>query len=306
MSHRYPRLRIQKELNGKRWRCTREGVSFCFYMQREHAQVAQGVWHALEVFRRAVGGQPLDSYADYEGYWQALDDESWELNRHAMLESPAATLKLKGVKGDNFAYGFIYHGTSYEWAPSSAEQQEVCTAVFYLPTEYLEAHGPGKVRELAMELARRLPFDSGHAGLCLHYMTGTGIGVNEEVGRLSFLHPGMDLLPDLYRFHPLGARLDGVHWLNFLGQPVLSGLGGVEALRARLHSPGTMLQPMEDERALVSLGPWPEAGDLEQGHVLPHYQELARLLEPWLYMGRQHYTCFSNQEEMLRWERRFL
>jgi hypothetical protein len=256
------------------------------------------------VFRHAVGWQSLDSYADYEGYWQALDDESWELNRRSVLESHAATLKLKGVKGDNFAYGFIYQGTSYDWALSPAEQQEVCTVVFYLPTEYLETHGPGRVKELAIELARLLPFDSGHAGLCLHYMTGTGIGVNEAVGRLSFRYPGLDLLPDLYRFHPLGTRLDGVHWLNFLGRPVLSGLGGVEALRARLLSPGTTLHSLGDERSIVCLGPWPEAGDSEQGHLLPHYRELARVLEPWLYLGRPHYTCFSSQEEMLRWERR--
>ncbi|MFY0576656.1 type VI immunity family protein [Cystobacter fuscus] len=35
-------------------------------------------------------------------------------------------------------------------------------------------------------------------------------------------------------------------------------------------------------RAVVALGPWPEAGDLRQGQTLPAYRELARVLEPWL------------------------
>jgi hypothetical protein len=32
MSDSSLRLRLQKELDGKRWRCTREGVNICFYM----------------------------------------------------------------------------------------------------------------------------------------------------------------------------------------------------------------------------------------------------------------------------------
>jgi hypothetical protein len=56
---------------------------------------------------------------------------------------------------------------------------------------------------------------------------------------------------------------------------------------------------------VVTLGKWPEAGDTEQGHTLPAYRELARVLEPWLHMKRACWGGFS-AEDMRRWERRFL
>jgi hypothetical protein len=68
--------------------------------------------------------------------------------------------------------------------------------------------------------------------------------------------------------------------MNFLGQPVLGELGGVAGLRSLLHSPGTTVHELNGERAVVTLGPWPEAGDLAQGRTLPAYRELAPVLEP--------------------------
>ncbi len=69
--------------------------------------------------------------------------------------------------------------------------------------------------------------------------------------------------------------------------------------------PGTTVQELDGERALVTLGKWPEAGDSEQGRTLPEYRELARVLEPCLYMGRARINGFS-EEDTRRWERRFL
>ena len=103
----------------------------------------------------------------------------------------------------------------------------------------------------------------------------------------------------------IGTQVRGPSWLTFLGQPVLGELGGVSGLRARLHHPETTVQEMEGDRAVVSLGPWPEAGDTEQGNVLPAYQELARVLEPWLYHEPRLHAV-QNMEDTRRWERRFL
>jgi hypothetical protein len=62
---------------------------------------------------------------------------------------------------------------------------------------------------------------------------------------------------------------------------------------------------LDGERAVVTLGEWPEAGDVEQGLTLPAYRELARVLEPWLYEGHQLNSDFP-PEDLRRWERRFL
>ena len=78
------------------------------------------------------------------------------------------------------------------------------------------------------------------------------------------------------------------------------------SLRSRLSSPGTTVQELEGERAVVTLGPWPEAGDTEQGHPLPAYRELARILEPWLYHEERGFDPDFPPEDLRRWERRFL
>jgi hypothetical protein len=168
----------------------------------------------------------------------------------------------------------------------------------------LEEHGPGKVQELAQELAAPLPFSSGHAGLSFNGEPDL-LSEQEQFRALCFRYPGMDI-PDPFLPSYIGTRVKGVHWLTFLGQPVLSELGGAAGLRARLHSPGTTVQELEGERAVVTLGPWPEAGDTEQGRTLPAYRELARVLEPWLYHEESRHEHLQVPEHVRRWERRFL
>ena len=81
----------------------------------------------------------------------------------------------------------------------------------------------------------------------------------------------------------------------------------MEGLRSRLTSPGTTVQPVGAERAVVILGQWPDAGDMEAGNDLPAYRELARVLEPWLYHDPARvFDSDFPPEDKLRWERRFL
>ena len=67
----------------------------------------------------------------------------------------------------------------------------------------MEEHGPGRVHELALELGTFLPDTRGSPGMD-----------RTEVGHLSW---------------NLGTRINGIHWMNFLGPPVLGELGGASA-----------------------------------------------------------------------------
>ncbi|MFY0568795.1 type VI immunity family protein [Archangium lansingense] len=251
---------------------------------------------ALEIYRRATGPQALCWYADpYSGDWDELDDKGWAYIRREMLEEPGTSIWLSKTPDTTTGYEFLYRGHLLDVCETDAAS----TVSFHLPTEYLEEHGPGRVRDLALELAAALPFNTGHAGLCFDLPEST-IGVLDAIRDLSFRHPGLDIPGVHFTSLVIGTQVNGVHWLNFLGQPVLGALGGTGNLRARLRSPGTSVQELGEERAVVSLGEWPEAGDMEQGHTLPAYRELAHVLEPWLRLGR-----FS-QEALRRWERRFL
>lgn len=299
MSERYPRIRVDK---GNPY-FIREGLSLCFYMRRAHSEISQAVMHSLDTYLGLMGVQTLQWYLDEEGEWQALDDAGWELSRRK-FERQRMRVELLGMDGDK-RYRFSYLGRNPDAPLWPDYPGEVCTLSIWLPTEDLEEHGPGKIRELAMELAKALPFCSGHVGLSFQCMLHAA-GVKQKLYEYSLRYPGMDIPEEDYLSFRLGTRLRGPAWMNFLGQPVLGELGGAAALRARLSSPGTTVQELDGERAVVTLGPWPEAGDTEQGQMLPAYRELARVLEPWLYREEPGKPLREVSEDTRRWERRFL
>ncbi|WP_255208001.1 type VI immunity family protein [Myxococcus sp. AM009] len=117
-------------------------------------------------------------------------------------------------------------------------------------------------------------------------------------------YPGLDIIDLGELSWKLGTRVRGPSWLTFLGQPVLDELNGATGLQTRLSAAGTTVQSLDDNRAVVTLGEWPEAGDMDQGDRLPAYRELARALAPWTY--REEHLRGLGAEAQRRWERRFL
>ena len=302
MSEHYPRIRI---FSPGGYLAIREGLTLTFYMRHDHTDVAPAVLQALETYRRAIAPHVLGQYSYEGGQWVRLDESGWEGIRQEMLDGSSVIFDLKETPGSEHRYRFVYFGRLPEHPNLMFGPRSVSAVSFWLSTEFLEAHGPERVRELALELASRLPFCSGFTSLSFNCETDV-LGVEEKVRKLCFRYPGMDIPePDLCSWE-IGTRVRGISWLNFLGQPVLGELGGAAGLRARLHSPGTTVQEMEGERAVVTLGPWPEAGDTEQGRTLPAYRELARALEPWLYHEESRHEHLQVPEHVRRWERRFL
>jgi hypothetical protein len=297
MSEHYPRIRIRVESGAL---MIREAVNITLYMRHSHAEVARTVLRSLDIYRHAVQPHKFRRYSHDAGAWLELDTEGWEKLRREFLERSGAILHLLGGGPGQREYRFVYHGRPIDApTPWGDEPGRVCAVNFWLPTEYLEQYGPGRVRELALELGSPLPFCSGHAGLAFNCETDV-VGTWGEVFKLCFRHPGMSIPdPDLLSLE-LGTRIQTVNWLTFLGHPVLGELGGAAGLRSRLYSPDTTVQELEGERVVVTLGPWPEAGDSAHGDVLPAYRELAHVLEPWLFQAPRA------SEEVRRWERRFL
>jgi hypothetical protein len=302
----------------------REVVRLVLHLPFDHHDLASRVSRALDVYLRAVGTGPEIFSEYYLGYEPcSLDESGWARVRAGLSPSRGErflddlkdedvypyvkrgferTVELLSSDTGVSGYGFFYWAR-LPWRRRTHSQDTVSVVSFSWPTEYLEEHGPGRMRELAMELASLLPFSSGHTGLAFH-SPNTFCASMEGIREESFRYPGLDVA---HGSTSLGLRVDGVHWLNFLGQPVLGEVGGAAGLRARLHSPGTTVQEMEGERAVVTLGQWPEAGDLEQGRDLPAYRELARVLEPWLYEcpPRRSFEG-ATHEDTRRWWRRFL
>lgn len=304
MGDHYPRIRHYTRTGGEPWLFIRESVNITFYMRRPHQESALAVRRALDVYLRAVGPGTLGWYLDSEGDWQELDTQGWERTQSKLLHPHGAHISLAGSPDDLTGYEFNYQGWQRDASRPSHDQGEACAVAFWLPTEYLEEHGPGRVRDLALELAAGLPFNSGHAGLAVLFPEGV-LGTIESLRDVCLRYPGLDVPGFDTTSMFIGTRIKGVHWLNLLGQPVWGELGGAEGLRSRLHLPDTTVRELDGARGLVALGQWPEAGDREEGRLLPAYRELARVLEPWLYEERFDWGGFS-REDMRRWKRRFL
>lgn len=301
MNALYPRIRIHAKSGAL---LVNEGLSFTFYIRRSHQEVSTDIHRALDAYLRAVGANALGSYADQDGEWQLLDEAGWTVVREELQKPRSAYVHLTDASSMEQRYRFIYQGRRLD-APFLVKEPRATSAVsFWLPTEYLEAHGPGRVRDLALEVASLLPFCSGNAGLSFNCDTGL-VGVRDAIHELRFRYPGLDV-PDLsWNSLHIGTQVRGPSWLTFLGQPLLGELDGASGLRARLHHPETTVQELEGERVVVTLGSWPEAGDTEQDSNLPAYRELARVLEPWLYQEPQLHVS-TPIEDTRRWERRFL
>jgi hypothetical protein len=305
MTERYPRIRFYWDVEGERYPSVRESLSICFYMRRPHHEVAPAVMRALEAYRRAIAPHRLAWYPDLEGDWRELDERGWEIHRQKMQHPKGANLWLRSSPDLVTDYEFRYHGMALDASVLNEDPGATCAVAFWLPTEYLEAHGPAQVRKLALELGSQLPFNSGHAGLSF-YFTEDMAGISDPLRELCFRHPGMDM-PAMEKLPMrLGTRIKGISWLTFLGSPVLDSVGGAAGLRARLHSAAIGVEELGAGRAVVALGEWPEAGDIEHGNVLPAYRELARVLEPWLSQApRSPWSGFTD-EDVRRWERRFI
>jgi hypothetical protein len=245
----------------------------------------------------------LGWYVDDEGEWQELDEAGQTFIQQKMLQHPGGRVILAETPEAVTGYQFTYQGQYFNHPLHPAGPETTSSVSFYLPTEYLEEHGPHPVRELALELGTGLPFCSGHAGLSFLFPEAL-LGMTETLRDEAFLYPGLDI-PSSTQADFMGTRVKGVSWLTFLGHPILGELGGMANVRSRLLSPDTTVRQLSGERAVVTLGEWPQAGNTQQGFPLLAYRELARVLEPWLHHSRTRWRGFSD-EDMRRWERRFL
>jgi hypothetical protein len=331
MSEHVPRIRHHASEADGAGLLVREVVRLAFYMPHDHHDLASQVRRALDLYVDAVGIGPdiLSHGEDLEGERFQLGPETWAHVRSMLrpfegyrfmdeFESEDATPFLRtqlktqsetsvlliGLEPEPNGFSFSYRAR-LPWRTPPAGSVSVLSTT--LPSEYLEEHGPGRVQELAMAMASLLSFSTGHAGLAFE-LYGRRSRALPLIRETLFRHPGLDL-PQVGVESSLGTRVDGVHWLNFLGPPVLDALGGMGGLRERLSAPQTHVEGMDDGRAMVSLGAWPEAGDLAQGEHLPAYRELARTLEPRLnaFEPRQARSWAGyTEEEVRRWWRRFL
>lgn len=305
MAVRFPRVHATLNIEGEEITILREGLRVAFYMPGFHGEVVGAVSQALDRYLQALDPDSLGWYLDYDGDWWALADEEPGFLQRKLMDPRGASIEARGRPDSVTGIRFSYVGLSTAPVLFARDfPQPMCGVEFWLPTEFLETRGDEAVRALIIELGRGLPFSFGHAGPALEAW-GWGRDTAPILRDRSARHPGFDLPGPGALSNYLGTKVRAPAWLTFLGPPVLNELGGAEGLRAKLHSPSTQVESLSPDRAVVSLGPAPEAGDMDTGDTLPAYRELARLLEPWLYAHQGSWGDFT-EAEVRQWERRFL
>ena len=281
----------------------RESLSLSFYLPRSHRTFAADMLRSLETYATAAG-PALGMCFNDDGNAEALDDARWAHVRSKMLAARGALVQLADVSPYEERFWFEYHGKN-DTTRFLPDQISVMRCWF--PTEYLEEHGPSHLRALALEMLGSLPVHSGSLALSLNPLN-VSAGLKPSLGELALRYPGLSLDNISSVVLHLGTRVKDISWLTFLGQPALGEVGGVAGLRARLRSPDTTIEELPSDRVVITLGEWPDAGDIQEGRTLPAYRELARALEPVLYREQDEYwqDPYSSPEEMRRVERRFL
>ena len=284
----------------------RDGVILCFFMRRSHKEVAPAIWRALQTYRRAIPPQALGWYVSEDGDFPPLDDKSWEHIRWRMLERPwgiACLVELADNPSEAGSYRFEYAGRQLDADLFRHDEDSTSGVAFSFPTEYLLEHGPAHLRALALEIARELPFSFGYASLAFVSSGGSWYSARRELLPLLSRYQGLDLYRIGETSRIIGTRARGAYWLTFLGQPLLSQLGGPQALRHKLPFPDVSFQPLEGERLLITLTEWPDAIDTEKRFYPAQYRELALLLEPFFCEERTGWFSLD-KEQMRRWMRR--
>ncbi|MFL5351940.1 type VI immunity family protein [Archangium sp.] len=305
VSERYPKLR-QTSPDGRL--ILREGLILCFFMRRPHEELSAAVTRALDLYLDAVGHEKLGWYVDmgggldpgeYKGWAgdiRPLDGGRWAKVRDELSSRESCILRLAEHENQVGGFHFEYHGRPRE----DLDLPGFVSAVsLWLPTEYLEQQGPDRVKALAVALAQEFPLTSGYASLAFNSLLESK-PVMQFIREQCWRYPGLDVHHLDTTAMDLGERVRGAYWLNFYGQPLLNQLGGVAGLRARLTLPEVSIEEAGAQKVLVSLGKWPEAGDVEQKREMKPYRVLARVLEPYLYEEP------DSQETARRWQRRFL
>ncbi|MDC0710562.1 DUF3396 domain-containing protein [Stigmatella sp. ncwal1] len=284
----------------------RDGLIFCFFMRRSHGEIAAGVWRALQAYRRAIPSDALAWYVKPDGEWDPLEEEGWEFVREEILETPWPTgseVRLQESPVEVCAYSMEYSGKWLDAPAWKGDGEAVSAVAFTLPTEYLQTHGPGQVRALALEMAAELPLSFGYVSLSFISPGGLRNPARKALQELCSRYPGLDV----YNLRPtarsIGTRARGAYWHTFLGQPLLGQLGGMESLRERLSS-SISLETLDGERLCLCLGEWPLLGDEQPDDETEPYRALARVLEPHLYEERHPWLIDEVFER--RWLRRFL
>ncbi len=139
--------------------------------------------------------------------------------REETLEPAPDTAALLILEGKSHRLDDLYvdyRGLDVIPLPWPDRKDDVSVLYLRLPTEYLEEQGPERVRALALDVAAELPFNSGYVDFSL---CSDVWDFDKALKLIRPRYPGVHLAAGEANLR-MNTWVDGVHWMNFLGQPL--------------------------------------------------------------------------------------
>ena len=145
-----------------------------------------------------------------------------------------------------------------------------------VPVEYMLDNPQGFV-DLAVQMCRRLKFETGQCGFSLHMHVDYD-SYGKHIRKISQRFLGVDIGTPMYWSGKLIYGLKSVNWLTLVGDRILAKIGGRDGLREKLLSD----LPVHDldHGVIIQAGPKPTLGDINAGDNISYYRRFSRILEP--------------------------
>ena len=172
------------------------------------------------------------------------------------------------------------------------------------PLEMGLAPKANSVLALLDSLASELPLDSGFATPTLYLSDSTDVkSAMDLIPRLAFRHPGLDISTTDGTATEIGGHCRGARWITFLGEALVSALGGSE--RVSKGAPAGVDIARLGNKIRIRAGESAELGDVNRLDNLPLLRSLAAQLEPITLFGDGTIRATLGARAK-QWERRFL
>ena len=172
-----------------------------------------------------------------------------------------------------------------------------------VPFEFMLDNPKGYV-ELAVQMCKRLHFETGQAGFSLHLHYDYGSN-GSHIRKLSHRFLGLDIGKPSSWSDALIHGIKTVNWLTLVGDRLLEKIGGRDGLREKLLTD----IPVHDldHGVIIQAGPKPTLGDVNAGDDISYYRRVSRVLEPIRVPPEalRRFSVVGGRNNTRRWMARF-
>lgn len=291
----------------------RDGLILVFFSKMPFQTVANGIEKIFDLWLTTTPNNCLKwSYSTSSEVPSKFTSQTISKCRTQLDPQKAAKRELSGyiIMGPekyNPSYRFDFEG-SCEVSFGETDDPETNMIEMRFPTEFLQEFGTDRFVALATKMAALIDYGSGYASLSLNWSVDSRL---PEAARIivpiALRHPGYDVHMNDTTRYSLGNMSRGARWLTFLGDGLISRLGGRESLKDQLDP---AIQILDAGKGLaLRAGAEPLPGDVNRQDTLPLLHSVARAIQPVTLFGDQDLLqhLFGDDETRLeRWERRFL